>query len=222
MISVEEAISGRRSVRAYLNKPVPRDKLESVLRVAGRAPSGTNVQPWKVWVLKGAHKAEVTAELLRLHNAGAKQDREYFYYPENWREPYLARRRACGFGLYDTLGIPKGDKARMHAQHAENWRFFGAPMALMFSVDTDLEKGSWLDCGMFIQSVMIAARGAGLATCPQAAFAYQAHTVKRIVGIPDTQTLICGMAVGYEDTTAVVNSFVTDREPLESFVTWVD
>jgi nitroreductase len=110
----------------------------------------------------------------------------------------------------------------MHAQHAQNWRFFGAPMALMFSVDTDLEKGSWLDCGMFIQSVMIAARSKGLATCPQAAFAYQAHTVKRLVGIPEAQTLICGMAIGYEDTEAIINRFITDREPLESFVTWVD
>ena len=123
---------------------------------------------------------------------------------------------------YKAVGIPRGDTARMSAQHALNWSFFGAPAALMFSVDTDLEKGSWLDCGMFIQSVMLAARGEGLATCPQAAFAYQAPTVKRIVGIPATQTLICGMALGYEDTSAVVNSFVTDREPLETFVTWVD
>jgi nitroreductase len=222
MMSVEVAITGRRSVRAYLKKDVPREVLEKVLRVAGRAPSGTNVQPWKVWVLSGARMATLSDELTRLHNAGAAQDREYYYYPEKWREPYLARRRACGFGLYDTLGIPKGDKAAMHAQHAQNWRFFGAPMALMFSVDTDLEKGSWLDCGMFIQSVMIAARGEGLATCPQAAFAYQAHTVKRMIGIPEAQTLICGMAMGYEDTSAVVNSFVTEREPLESFVTWVD
>jgi nitroreductase len=222
MISVEDAITGRRSVRAYLDKPVPREVLEKVLRVAGRAPSGTNVQPWHVYVLQGARKIELSAELQRLHAANATPEREYNYYPEKWREPYLARRRACGFGLYKTLGIAKGDTQRMHTQHAENWRFFGAPLGLMFSVDTDLEKGSWLDSGMFIQSVMIAARGAGLATCPQAAFAYQAPTVKRIVGIPGHQTLICGMAVGYEDTNAVVNTFVTEREALETFVTWVD
>jgi nitroreductase len=221
-MTVEDAIAGRHSVRAYLDKPVPREVLETVLRIAGRAPSGTNVQPWNVWVLSPARKAALTTELMALHDAGAAPDREYPYYPEKWREPYLARRRACGFGLYATLGIPRGDQARMHAQHAQNWHFFGAPSALMFSVDSDLEKGSWLDCGMFIQSVMIAARGEGLATCPQAAFAYQAPTVKRIVGIPATQTLICGMAIGYEDTTAVVNSFITVREPLETFVTWVD
>ncbi len=222
MHSIDDAIVGRKSVRAYLDKPVSREVLEKVLSVAARAPSGTNVQPWHVYVLQGARKAELSAELLRLHAANVPAEREYNYYPEQWREPYLARRRACGFGLYKTLGIAKGDAQRMRDQHALNWTFFGAPMGLMFSVDSDMEKGSWLDCGMFIQSVMLAACGAGLATCPQAAFAYQAPTVKRIVGIPAHQTLICGMAVGYEDTSAVVNSFVTEREPLQSFVTWAD
>jgi nitroreductase len=222
MLSIKDAIVGRRSVRAYLDKPVPRSVLENVLRVAARAPSGTNVQPWHVYVLEGSRKQALSTELLRLHAASVPAEREYNYYPETWREPYLARRRACGFGLYRTLGIGKGDTARMHAQHAQNWTFFGAPVGLMFSVDTDMEKGSWLDCGMFIQSVMLAARGEGLATCPQAAFAYQAPTVKRIVGIPGHQTLICGMAIGYEDTEAVINGFVTEREPVEKFVTWTD
>jgi len=157
-----------------------------------------------------------------LHEAGTTDTREYNYYPEDWREPYLARRRACGFGLYKTLGIARGDQARMKAQHALNWTFFGAPVGLFFSIDSYLEKGSWLDLGMFVQSVMIAARGEGLATCPQAAFAYQPSAVKRIVGIPDAHTLVCGMALGYEDTSAIVNTFITEREPADRFVTWVD
>jgi nitroreductase len=222
MMSVEEAISGRRSIRAYQSKPVSRDILSRILTTAARAPSGTNVQPWQVYVMQGAQKDAMSAELLRLSAAGASGKREYNYYPEEWREPYLGRRRACGFGLYKTLGIGKGDKERMQEQHALNWTFFGAPVGLMFSIDSYLEKGSWLDFGMFLQSVMIAARGEGLATCPQAAFAYQPATVKRYAGIPDTHTLVCGMALGYEDTSHVVNSFVTDREPLEAFVTWVD
>ena len=222
MITVEDAITGRRSTRAYVPKLVPRATIEKILRIAGRAPSGTNVQPWHVYVLQGARKAELSAELLRLHKAGAKAGREYNYYPEEWREPYLARRRACGFGLYKTVGIARGDTARMAEQHAQNWSFFGAPVGLMFSLDSYLEKGSWLDCGMFLQSIMIAARAEGLETCPQAAFAYQAPTVKRIVGIPDTHTLVCGMALGFADANAVVNTFVTEREPLEKFVTWVD
>jgi nitroreductase len=222
MMSIEDAITGRHSIRAYLDKPVPRAVLEHVLRIAGRAPSGSNIQPWHVYVLQGACKAALTSELLRLHDANDPGQREYSYYPEKWREPYLARRRTCGFGLYKTLSIGKGDTERMRLQHAQNWTFFGAPVGLMFSIDADMEKGSWLDFGMFVQSVMLAARGMGLDTCPQAAFAYQAPTVKRIVGIPDSQTLVCGLSLGYEDRTAVVNSFVTEREPLETFVTWVD
>ena len=222
MMTVEDAIIGRRSIRAYLDKPVARATIEKILTIAGRAPSGTNVQPWTVYVLQGARKAELSAELLRLFKAGTPAEREYSYYPENWREPYLARRRACGFGLYNTLGIARGDTAAMAAQHAQNWRFFGAPVGLMFAIDSYLEKGSWLDCGMFLQSIMIAARAEGLETCPQAAFAYQAPAVKRIVGIPGTHTLICGMALGYGEPNAVVNTFVTAREPLETFVTWVD
>ena len=145
-----------------------------------------------------------------------------YYYPEAWREPYLARRRACGFGLYKTLGIGRDDKDAMKAQHGHNWTFFGAPVGLMFSIEADMEKGSWLDLGMFVQSVMIAARAEGLATCPQAAFAYQPMTVKRIAGIPDHHTMVCGMALGFEDASHPVNSFVTAREPLATFVTWVD
>ena len=221
-MTVEEAITGRRSVRAYLKKPVPRETITKVLRTASRAPSGTNVQPWHVYVMQGEIKAALSAELMRSAQAGVTATREYNYYPEVWREPYLARRRACGFGLYNTLGIPRGDTARMAEQHARNWVFFGAPVGLFFSIDSYLEKGSWLDFGMFLQSVMIAARGEGLATCPQAAFAYHPATVKRHAGIPDNHTLVCGMALGFEDTSDVVNSFVTEREPVETFVTWVD
>ena len=222
MMTVEDVITGRRSIRAYLKRPVPRATIEKVLQIAARAPSGTNIQPWHVYVMQGAKRDELSAELLRLHAAGATGVREYNYYPEEWREPYLARRRACGFGLYKTLGIGRDDKQRMRDQHAQNWTFFGAPVGLMFAIDSYLEKGSWLDLGMFVQSVMIAARAEGLATCPQAAFAYQPAAVKRIVGIPDAQTLVCGMALGFEDTSAAVNSFVTEREPLDTFVTWVD
>jgi nitroreductase len=221
MMSVEEAITGRRSVRAYLDKAVPREMLERILRVAGRAPSGSNIQPWHVWVLEGAAKQRLTSELARMHAEGTPGKREYSYYPETWREPYLARRRACGFGLYKTLGIGRDDKGAMHRQHGRNFEFFGAPVGLIFSIDRDLEQGSWLDYGMFLQSIMLAARGEGLETCPQAAFAYFAETVQKAVGIPNDQMVVCGMALGYADPSAVVNTFVTDREPLERYATFV-
>ena len=222
MMTVEQAITGRKSIRAYLDKPVPREVLTKVLTVAGRAPSGTNIQPWHVYVMQGERKAQLCAELMRIAREGITDTREYNYYPEDWREPYLARRRACGFGLYKTLGIGRDDKARMAEQHQKNWTFFGAPVGLFFSIDSYLEKGSWLDYGMFLQSIMIAARAEGLETCPQAAFAYHPATVKRFAGIPAEHTLVCGMSLGYEDQSAIVNSFTTAREPVENYVTWVD
>ena len=158
MMTVEEAITGRRCIRAFLPKPVPRELIERVLQIAGRAPSGSNVQPWKVWVLTGAVLDEIRTELAQRYDRGQVSPREYNYYPEKWREPYLARRRACGWGLYGTLGIGREDKDKMHAQHRRNFLFFDAPVGLIFSIDRDLEQGSWLDYGMFLQNIMVAAR----------------------------------------------------------------
>ena len=220
MMSVDDAITGRRSTRAYLDTPVPRDVLTRILTIAGRSPSGSNIQPWQVYVLEGAAKDRLSAAVMARHAAGGPPERDYDYYPREWREPYQARRRACGFGLYKTLGIGRDDKARMHAQTGQNFTFFGAPVGLIFAIDRDLEIGSWLDLGMFVQSVMLAARGAGLETCAQAAWAYQSTTVQREVEIPAAQMVVCGMAIGYADTSALVNSFTTDREPIETYVTW--
>ena len=222
MLSVDDAITGRRSIRAYLDKPVPRATLDKVLRVAARAPSGSNIQPWRVYVLQGAAKDRLVGKLMALHRSGTAPEREYNYYPEVWREPYQARRRACGFGLYKTLGIGRDDKARMAEQHGRNFQFFGAPVGLMFTIDRDMEKGSWLDYGMFVQSVMLAARAEGLETCPQAAFAYFAPTVQAALSIPAEQMVVCGMSLGYADPSAQVNAFVTEREPLDKYVTFVE
>lgn len=223
MMTVEEAITGRRSIRAFLkDKPVPRDLIEKILTIAGRAPSGSNIQPWKVWVLTGALKQKLSAEILALREAGDEGAREYNYYPVEWREPYLARRRSCGFGLYKTLGIGRGDKARMQAQHDRNFVFFDAPVGFIFTMDRDMEIGSWLDTGMFLQSIMTAARSFGLETCPQAAFASYPAAIQRVLQLPADQQVICGMSLGYADTEAIVNTFVTEREPLSTFVTWCD
>jgi nitroreductase len=221
-ITVEEAIRGRKSTRAFLKTPVPRDLIARILETAGRAPSGSNIQPWKVWVLDGGAKDQLVRELLERYDTVGEGKREYNYYPVNWREPYLARRRACGWGLYSTMGITRENKQGMHAQRRQNYEFFGAPVGLMFSVDRDLELGSWLDCGMFIQSVMVAARQFGLETCPQAAFASYYEIIQKRLGIPATEMLICGMALGYPDTSAKVNTFTTEREPIETYVRWVD
>jgi nitroreductase len=221
MMTVEEAVAGRRSIRAFLPTPVPRELIERVLRTAGRAPSGSNVQPWRVWVLEGAAREEIVREAVSRYDRGEVGQREYNYYPVKWREPYLARRRACGWGLYGTLGIAREEKARMHAQHARNYCFFDAPVGLIFSIDRDLEKGSWLDTGMFLQSIMVAARQFGLETCPQAAWLTYWEMLQRRLRIPPEQTIVCGMALGYPDPAAKVNTFTPERMPVSEFVTFV-
>ena len=221
-MTVEEAIRGRRSTRAFLKRPVPRETIARILETANRAPSGSNIQPWKVWVVDGEVKQQISKEMLALYFTEGEGERGYNYYPVNWREPYLARRRACGWGLYSTLGITRDDKDGMKRQRAENYDFFGAPTGLIFTIDKDLELGSWLDTGMFIQSIMIAARELGLETCPQAALCNFHKLLIARLGIPDTETVVCGMAIGYPDPDAKVNSFVTEREPLDVFVRWVD
>ncbi len=222
MISVEDAIAGRQSTRAFLTeKEVPRELILKVLEIAGRAPSGSNIQPWKVFVVTGEKKTALSEALLARHMSGDPGKREYNYYPVEWREPYIGRRRECGWGLYSTLGIQKGDKERMLRQHGRNYEFFGAPVGLFFTLDRDMELGSWLDTGMFIQSVMLAARGEGLETCPQAAFCNYHDTVGEHVGIPADQQLVCGMALGFPDNDAVVNTFRTTRIDPETFTTFV-
>ena len=189
---------------------------------AGRAPSGSNIQPWKVYVVDGAARDALAADLCHRYDTVGEGQREYEYYPVKWREPYLARRRACGWGLYSTMGITRDDKAGMHAQRRQNYEFFGAPTAFIFTIDRELEQGSWLDTGMFIQSIMISARQFGLETIPQAALANYHEVLRARLGIPGSEIVICGMGIGYPDTNAKVNTFTTDREPLENFVTWID
>ena len=217
---VDEVIRGRRSVRAFLSTPVPRETLLEILDVAARAPSGTNTQPWKVTVITGSKKEDLSRDLIEtaLNPArDAEQAQEYSYYPEKWVHPYIDRRRKVGYDLYSLLEIPKGDKERMNRQFARNYAFFDAPVGLFFTIDRILGQGSWLDYGMFLQNVMIAARARGLDTCPQAAFAKYHRIVARHLEIPDTEMLLCGMALGYEDTTRVENTLRTEREPASGF-----
>lgn len=216
-ITVLDAIAGRRSVRAFTATPVPRATVERILDLAARAPSGSNIQPWRVYAAAGTARDALTAELLAAHEAGAPEETEYSYYPAAWREPYLARRRKVGWDLYGALGIGKGDRARMARQHGRNYDLFGAPVGLFFTVERDMTEGSWLDLGMFMQSVMIAARGFGLETCPQAAFCYRHAIVRRHLGIPDGEILASGMALGHADWSAPENGFATEREPAERF-----
>lgn len=223
--AVDAAITSRRSVRAFLPTPVPRQTIEDILQVAARAPSGTNTQPWQVHVLTGAAKQALSKDILAAYDdpaARATHTEEYAYYPTEWKSPYIDRRRKVGWDLYSMLGIGKTDKDRMHAQHARNYAFFDAPVGLMFTIDRVLQQGSWLDYGMFLQSVMVAARGRGLHTCPQAAFMQFHRIIAQHLNLPDAQMLVCGMSLGYADTAAVANQLVTEREPVAGFTRFLE
>lgn len=217
--TLEEAILSRRSLRAFKPDPVPRETVERILALASRAPSGTNIQPWHVYVVAGAARDRLTRamheEYLSHGEDGWK--REFEYYPTKWRDPYLARRRKIGWDLYGLLGIAKGDRDRTHHQHARNYLFFDAPVGLVVTLERDLPVGAWLDTGMFLQNVMLAARVFGLDTCPQAAIG-SAHTVlRRELDIPQAEVVVCGMSLGHARADAVENTLVTEREPVARF-----
>lgn len=218
--AVDAAITSRRAIRAFLPTPVAKETIVEILRVATRAPSGTNTQPWKVHVLTGAAKEKLSAAIKAAYDDPAERAahrEEYDYYPTEWRSPYIDRRRKIGWDLYGLLGIAKTDRARMHAQHGRNYAFFDAPVGLIFTIDRVMKQGSWLDYGMFLQNVMLAARARGLDTCPQAAFTQFHRIIAQQLGLGADEMVVCGMSLGYADPAAVENTLVTEREPVEGF-----
>ena len=223
--AVDAAITTRRSLRAFLPTPVSRETIEDILAVASRSPSGTNTQPWKVYVLTGDAKTALSRKIMAAHDDPAERathTEEYAYYPTEWKSPFVDRRRKVGWDLYGLLGIAKTDKARMHAQHGRNYDFFDAPVGLMFTIDRIMRQGSWLDYGMFLQSIMVAARGRGLDTCPQAAFMQFHRIITEHIGAPDNEQVVCGMSLGYADPDAIENTLVTERDPVSSFTRFIE
>jgi nitroreductase len=217
--AVDRAIETRRSVRAFLPDPVDERAIRDILEVAARAPSGTNMQPWRVYVVTGAVKQQISDAIL---NSGIRAEKakwdEYKYYPDQFFEPYHARRRAVGFALYSTLGIGRRDVDQMRAQHDRNFVFFDAPVGMIFTIDRRLNQGSWIDYGMFLQNIMVAARARGLHTCPQAAFAPYHQQIRPILDIAPEEIVVCGMSLGYEDPGKPENQLRTERAPLDEWV----
>ena len=223
--AVDAAITSRTSVRAFLPTPVPRETIEAILAVASRAPSGTNTQPWQVHVLTGAAKAALSAEIRAAFDdpaVRATHTEPYAYYPTEWRSPYVDRRRKVGWDLYGLLGIGKTDYDKMHYQHGRNYTFFGAPVGMIFTIDRRMEPGAWLDYGMFIENIMIAARGRGLDTCPQQAFAAYHRIIKEHLNLPDHEMVLCGMSLGFEDQGAIANQLKTERAPVSEFAVFME
>lgn len=227
-LEVDAAITSRMSARAFTDQAVPRALLEEILQVAARAPSGTNTQPWKVYVLQAASRDSLVQKVCAAHDAvranpelAAQYREEWDYYPTQWVSPYIDRRRENGWSLYGLLGIGKGDKDKMHLQHQRNYRFFDAPVGLMFTVDRVMGRGSLLDYGMFLQNIMVAARGRGLHTCPQAAWNGFSNIIMPHLGAGENEMLVCGMALGWADPADKVNGFVTPRVPVAEFTQWL-
>lgn len=216
-MNVSEALQRRKSTRAYLDKAVSMDTVNEILQAARHAPSGVNTQPWQVAVVSGQKKQDVCAKMEAEFRQSGQGTMDYGYYPDEWVEPYRGRRKASGLLMYSTLNISREDRQKQLDQWAANYRAFDAPVMLLFFIDPVLNKGSFVDYGMFLQSVMLAAVEKGLATCPQAALGEFPEIVKRELGYPQEIILIGGMALGYEAEGALVNSYRTDRLDVEDF-----
>jgi nitroreductase len=221
-MKVSEAILTRITTRAFLDKPVPGQVLREILEVAKRAPSGGNLQPWRVWVLGGEEMVRFKAlikEKLAVSPRG--EGTEYHIYPSELKEPYKARRFKCGEDMYATINIPREDKFGRLINFARNFEFFGAPVGMFFAIDRQMQQGQWADLGMFMQSIMLLAREHGLHTCPQEAWAIWYKTVGEFFAIPPELMLFCGMGIGYMDEAHPINSLRTERAALDEFATFV-
>tara|TARA_B100000686_G_C16786454_1_gene975566 strand:- start:2037 stop:2768 length:732 start_codon:yes stop_codon:yes gene_type:complete len=221
-VHVEDALLTRRSIRAFLDKPVPKPLLRRILESARWAPSGSNIQPWKVHALTGNSLSNYTEAIFSAAQNGEAREMEYHYYAPKWSEPFLSRRRACGFGLYEAMGIKREDKESRNQAYMANFKFFGAGTGLLFWIPSDLEHGSWLDYGTFIQSISVAAYGWGLATIAQGALGEYPHVAHHMFGIGEDYKLIGGMSIGWPDEKAPVNMFQPNRLCVDEFTTWLD
>ena len=218
----EDAVISRRSIRAFRHEPVPDALMRRILEAARWAPSGSNIQPWKIHVLNGDSRQRYTDAMLAAERSGEASEMEYHYYAPDWREPFLSRRRACGYGLYGAMGVARDDKASRHDAYIRNFKFFDAATGLLFWIPSDLEHGSWLDYGTFIQSLSMAARGWGLSTIAQGALGEYPHVAHQMFGIGDEYTLVGGMSIGWPDHDAPVNLFQPERLNIHDFTTWLD
>lgn len=221
-LSTISAIRDRRSVRAFLPTPVSKETITQILEIARFAPSGVNTQPWKVAVLGSKTQEKISADIITAREANVPENPDYHYYPETWNEPYKSRRKACGLALYGALNIKIDDTEKRKAQWYRNYAFFGAPVGLIFYIDKNLCKGSWMDVAMFIQNVMIAARAYGLETCAQASLAEYPDIIRQALSLSDEYQIVCGMSLGYADWSHPINQYRTTREEVAQFAQWYE
>jgi nitroreductase len=219
---VRDALEQRKSVRAFLDRPVQREAIVRILDAARHAPSGVNTQPWNVAVVTGAAKQRLQQKIETAFRNGKQSRASYVYYPEEWISPYKERRKECAVLMYGAVGIPFGDKTARLEQWARNYRAFDAPVMLLFLIDSVMGQGSFIDYGMFMQSLMLAAEEEGLATCPQASLAEYPDIIRQELGYDDSMLVICGMALGHEDKEAAINSYRTPRMEVGEFTRFLN
>ncbi len=222
-MQVTDAILSRHSMRVFHDKPVPRELLEKMIDVSRYAASNGNVQPWKLYVTSGAARKRLSAAVIDAIKTGdAGPGAEYDVYPREFTPVYDQRRKKVGKDLYTLLQVPKGDAEGMQRQFLKNFDFFGAPTGMILTVERRMGNGQWIDCGIFLDNLMLMARELGLHTCPQAAFSRYQHVLRRELPIPADEIVICGLAVGYADSAEVPNNLVTDRAPIPDFTVFID
>jgi len=223
-MNIIQAIEKRQSIRAFLDQPVADEQLHNILNTARWAPSGVNHQPWKVAILRThvpsekALRVQIRERIITARDNQVPDNPDYAYYPQTWIEPYKSRRQACGHALYSAVGIKREDTEKRKSQWYQNYDFFNAAVGLIFYIDRYLEKGSWMDMGMFIQSVMLAAKHFELDTCAQASLAEYPDIIREVLGLSNQYHIVCGMALGYADWDAPINQYRTERETVESLI----
>ena len=219
-MNILDAMQGRASTRAFINKPVSRQTVWQILDAARWAPSGTNTQPWQVAVVEGEVREQLCQQMVDAFQQERPSNMDYQYYPKKITEPWRSRRFACGKALYDALGIDRRDRQGRNEQWIRNYHGFDAPVEMFVFIDETLQTDSWLDMGMFIQNILLAAREFGLECCAQAAMAEYPDIVRATLQVPDLWKLICGIAIGYPDRDAPENQYRTERESVDSFTSW--
>jgi len=220
-MDVSTAVAERRSIRAFRPDPIPPDVIGGILEKAQRAPSGGNIQAWAVHVLTGAAlDGVITAVQARFDAGGDDEPREHLSYPEGLVDPYRTRRRVVGEQLYELIGVPRSDRPGKLRQLRKNFAFFGAPVGLIFTIKRQMEPIQWTDLGIYIQTILLLATEQGLGSCAQGAWSFYPQTLKRVLGLPDDEIVVCGMALGHADESAPINALISERATLEETVTF--
>ena len=220
--AVDAVIKSRKSIRAFKKDPVDPKLIEHILAVASRAPSGSNMQPWNVYILTGEAIKRVTEAVCKAFDSGKKYEGEYKYYPDKFFEPYLSRRRQMGWSMYGILGIAKGEHEKARLQQRRNYLFFDAPVGLIFTINRGLPSGSFIEYGMFMDNIMLSAKSHGLDTCAQGGWSDYHEILRQVLPIKPEELVLDGMAMGYADKEAAIYKLETEREPVSSFTRFID